>query len=85
MIVLIRQNLITTNKDLRTNHHETGLPPQDKTPILETAADRETGMIALLKIWTAAEITGIAAVFLTIPRTTVENPARTRLTQRLKD
>ena len=82
---LIHQNLIIINVDQSTEHQETGPPPQDEICIPETAADRETVTTALLLITTGARITGIAAGFLEIPRTTVGNTARIRLTRRLKD
>ena len=75
---LIHQNLTIINGDQSTEHQETGPPPQGKFFIPETAADRETVTTALLLIKTAAKITEIAAGFLEIPRTTVENTARIR-------
>ena len=82
---LIHQNLIIINGDQSTEHQETGPPPQGKNFIPETAADRETVTTALLLIMTRAGITGNAAGFLEIPRTTVGNTARIRLTQLLKN
>ena len=82
---LIHQNLIIFNVDQSTEHQETGPPPQEEIFIPETAADRETVTTALLLITTGAEITGNAAGFLEIPRTTVGNTARIRLIQLLKN
>jgi hypothetical protein len=82
---LIHQNLIIINVDQSTEHQETGPPPQEEIFIPETAADRETVTTALLLITTRAEITGNAAGFLEIPRTTVGNTARIRPIQLLKN
>ena len=82
---LIHQNLIIINVDRNTDRQETGPPPPEEIFIPETAADLETGTTALLLITTGARITGIAAGFLEIPRTTVGNTARICLTRRLKD
>jgi len=78
---LIHQNLIIINVDQSTEHQETVPLPQEDILIPETAADRETVTTALLLITTRAEITGNAAGFLEIPRTTVGNTARIRLIQ----
>jgi hypothetical protein len=82
---LIHQNLITINVDPSTEHQETGPPPQEEIFIPETAADRETVTTALILITTAAKVTGTAAGFLEIPRTTVGNTARSRPIQLLKN
>jgi hypothetical protein len=82
---LIHQNLIIINVDQSTEHQETGPPPQDEIFIPETAADRETVTTALILITTAAKITGTAAGFLEIPRTTVGNTGRIRRIQLLKN
>ena len=82
---LIHQNLIIINVDQSKEHQETGPPPQEEIFIPETAADRETVTTALILITTAAKITGTAAGFLEIPRTTVGNTARIRLIQHFKN
>ena len=74
---LIHQNQIIINEDRSTDHQETGPPPQGEIFIPETAADREKDTTTLLVVTTVAEITGNAAVFLAIPRTTGKNTART--------
>ena len=71
---LIHQNLIIIKVDQSTDHQEIGLPPQVEISIPETAADRENDMTTLLAVPTGAEITGNAAVFLAIPRTTGKIP-----------
>ena len=71
---LIHQNLITINEDRKTDHQETGPPPQGEIFIPETAADRENDTTTLLAVPTVAKITGNAAVFLAIPRTTGKIP-----------
>ena len=80
----IHLKLIIFNKDQSADHQETGPSPQVGIFTPETAADRGNGMTASLKITTAARITGIAADFLEIPRTTVGNTTRIRLIQHLK-
>ena len=82
---LIHQNPIIINEDQSTENQETGPPPQEEIFIPETAADRETVTTALILITTAAKVTGTAAGFLEIPRTTVGNTARIRLIQLLKN
>jgi len=85
MTVLIHQKLIIFNVDQSAEYQKTGPPPQVEISIPETAADRENGTTALLIIPTAAEITGNAAGFLAIPRTTGENTARILLIQPWRD
>jgi hypothetical protein len=82
---LIHQNPIIINEDQSTENQETGPPPQEDILIPETAADRETVTTALILITTAAKITGTAAGFLEIPRTTVGNTDRIRPIQLLKN
>jgi hypothetical protein len=82
---LNHQNRIIINVDQSTEHQETSPPPQVEISIPETAADRENGTTTLLAVPTAAEITGNAAVFLAIPRTTGENTARILLIRRWRD
>ena len=73
------------NEDRSTDHQETGPPHQEEIFIPETAKDRETVTTALLLIMTRAEITGNAADFLEIPRTTVGKTDRICLTQLFKN
>ena len=82
---LIHQNLIIIKVDQSTDRQETGLPPQVEISIPETAADREKDMTTLIAVPTGAEITGNAAVFLAIPRTTGKNTARILLIRRWRD